>query len=104
MCEEAGYILLTTADHGNTEQMLNPDMGVPHTTHTTNPVPFITTGDPEKSKFVLDKDKGEEDEGALSNVVPTVLDLLGLDQPEGKSCLWRFPRCWVIAGSVLVQR
>ena len=44
------------------------------------------TGDPGKFKFVLDKDKGEEEEeGALCDVAPTVLDLLGLDQPEGKS-------------------
>jgi 2,3-bisphosphoglycerate-independent phosphoglycerate mutase len=106
VCEEAGYILLVTADHGNAEQMLNPDTSAPHTAHTTNAVPFIMTGDPEKFKFVLDKDKGEEeeDEGALSDVVPIVLDLLGLDQPGGKSCLWRFRRCWVIADSVLVQR
>jgi 2,3-bisphosphoglycerate-independent phosphoglycerate mutase len=104
-CEEAGYILLVTADHGNAEQMLNPDTGAPHTAHTTNAVPFIMTGDPEKFKLVLDKDKGEEeDEGALSDVVPTVLDLLGLDQPEGKSCLSRFRRCLVIADSVLEQR
>jgi 2,3-bisphosphoglycerate-independent phosphoglycerate mutase len=97
------YILLVTADHGNTERVLNPDTGTPHTAHITNPVPFIMTGDPEKFKFVLDKDKGEE-EGALSDIVLTVLDLLGLDQPEGKSCLWRFRHCWVIADSVLVQR
>ena len=85
-CEEAGYILLVTADHGNAEQMLNPDTGAPHTAHTTNPVQFIMTGDPGKFKFVLDKDKGEEEEeGALCDVAPTVLDLLGLDQPEGKS-------------------
>lgn len=91
-------ILLVTADYGNAEQMLNPDTGALHTAHTTNPVPFIMTGDPEKFKFVLDEDKGEEEE-ALSDAVPTVLDLLGLDQPEGKSCLWRFRRCWVIAGA-----
>jgi 2,3-bisphosphoglycerate-independent phosphoglycerate mutase len=105
-CEEAGHILLVTADHGNAEQMLNPDMGAPHTAHTTNAVPFIMTGDPEKFKLVLAKDKGEEeeDERALSDVVPTVLDLLGLNQPEGKSCLWRCRRCLVIADSVLVQR
>jgi 2,3-bisphosphoglycerate-independent phosphoglycerate mutase len=61
-CEEAGYILLVTADHGNAEQMLNPDTGAPLTAHTTNAVPLIMTGDPEKFKLVLDKDKGEEEE------------------------------------------
>ena len=63
--EEAGYILLVTADHDNAEQMLNPDTGAPHTAHTTNPVPFIMTGDPGKFKFVLDKDKGGGGGGAM---------------------------------------
>jgi 2,3-bisphosphoglycerate-independent phosphoglycerate mutase len=88
-CKEAGYLLLITADHGNAEQMLNPDTGAPHTAHTTNPVPFIMTGDPEKFKFTVDKKDGEEDEGALCDVAPTVLALLGLDQPEGKECILR---------------
>ncbi|KII93114.1 hypothetical protein PLICRDRAFT_35293 [Plicaturopsis crispa FD-325 SS-3] len=87
-CQEAGYILLVTADHGNAEQMLNPDTGAPHTAHTTNPVPFIMTGDPKKYKFTVDKEG--EDEGALADVAPTVLALLGLEQPEdmtGRSLL-----------------
>jgi len=89
-CQEAGYLLLITADHGNAEQMLNPDTGAPHTAHTTNPVPFIMTGDPKKFKFTVDRKDGEEEEGALCDVAPTVLDLLGLDQPEemtGRSLL-----------------
>jgi 2,3-bisphosphoglycerate-independent phosphoglycerate mutase len=77
--------LLITADHGNAEQMLNPDTGAPHTAHTTNPVPFILTGDPKKYKFTVDKNDGEEEEGALCDVSPTVLDLFGLDQPQGKT-------------------
>lgn len=75
--------MLITSDHGNAEQMLNPNTGAPHTAHTTNPVPFIMTGDPKKYKFTVDKG-GEEEEGALADVAPTVLALLGLDQPEGK--------------------
>lgn len=75
-CQEAGYILLITADHGNAEQMLNPETGAPHTAHTTNVVPFIMTGDPKKFKFTVDKKDGEEDEGALCDVAPTVLDIL----------------------------
>ncbi|KZV70249.1 cofactor-independent phosphoglycerate mutase [Peniophora sp. CONT] len=89
-CQEAGYILLVTADHGNAEQMLNPDTGAPHTAHTTNKVPFIMTGDPERFKFTVDKKDGEEDEGALCDVAPTVLDLLGFEKPEdmtGRSLL-----------------
>jgi 2,3-bisphosphoglycerate-independent phosphoglycerate mutase len=82
-CQEAVYLLLITADHGNAEQMLNPDTGAPHTAHTTNPVQFIMI-DPEKFKFAVDKRDGEEEEGALRDAAPTSLDLLGLDQPEGK--------------------
>ncbi|KAH9854492.1 cofactor-independent phosphoglycerate mutase [Lenzites betulinus] len=89
-CEAAGYILLVTADHGNAEQMVNPETGAPHTAHTTNPVPFIMTGDPKTLTFAEDKKDGEEEEGALCDVAPTVLDILGLPQPEemtGRSLL-----------------
>ena len=61
--------------------MLNPDTGTPHTAHMMNPVPFIMTGNPEKFKFKVDKNDREE--GVLCDVVPTVLDLLGLPQPDG---------------------
>ena len=87
--QEAGYILLITADHGNAEQMRNKETGAPHTAHTTNPVPLIMTGDPAKYMFVMDGDKmaaekegkgvqgtDEEEEGALCDVAPTVLDLM----------------------------
>ncbi|KAJ7589652.1 phosphoglycerate mutase [Mycena floridula] len=87
-CQEAGYILLVTADHGNAEQMKNLETGAPHTAHTTNPVPFIMTGDSKKYRFVEDKEG--EDEGALCDVAPTVLDLLGIAKPEemtGRSLL-----------------
>ncbi|KAI1789182.1 cofactor-independent phosphoglycerate mutase [Ganoderma leucocontextum] len=89
-CEEAGYILLVTADHGNAEQMINAETGAPHTAHTTNPVPFIMTGDPTKFAFTVDKKDGEEEEGALADVAPTVLDIMGLPKPEemtGRSLL-----------------
>lgn len=65
--------------------MLNPDTGAPHTAHTTNPVPFIITGDPKKYKFTEDKKDSDEEEGALCDVAPTILALLGIDQPEGMS-------------------
>ncbi|KAJ7055575.1 phosphoglycerate mutase [Mycena amicta] len=89
-CQRAGYVLLVTADHGNAEQMRNAETGAPHTAHTCNPVPFIIAL-PEVSKgkyaFVEDKPKeeGKEQEyepGALCDVAPTILDLMGLDQPE----------------------
>ncbi|TFK56313.1 cofactor-independent phosphoglycerate mutase [Heliocybe sulcata] len=84
-CQEAGYVLLVTADHGNAEQMVNPETGAPHTAHTTNAVPFIMTGDAKKLSFSVDKKDGEEEEGALADVAPTVLDILGLPQPEEMS-------------------
>lgn len=90
-CQEAGYILLITADHGNAEQMRNLETGAPHTAHTTNPVPFIMTGDPEKYKFTEDKEG--EDEGALCDVAPTVLALLGLPQPEGTTTDFLLTSC-----------
>ncbi|MFL5982789.1 MAG: 2,3-bisphosphoglycerate-independent phosphoglycerate mutase [Gaiellaceae bacterium] len=73
-----GGVALITADHGNAEQMLEADGTSPHTAHTTNPVPLVIT-EPE----VALRDTGE-----LSDLVPTVLALLGFKQPlqmTGKS-------------------
>jgi 2,3-bisphosphoglycerate-independent phosphoglycerate mutase len=69
--EQRGGVALITADHGNAEQMLEEDGKSPHTAHTTNPVPLIVT-DPE----VTLRDTGE-----LADLAPTVLDLLGFEQP-----------------------
>ncbi len=71
--EKAGARLLVTADHGNAEMMIDPATGGPHTAHTTNPVPFV----------VVDAHgaHGLRDGGALCDVGPTILRLLGLDQP-----------------------
>jgi 2,3-bisphosphoglycerate-independent phosphoglycerate mutase len=66
----AGGVTLVTADHGNAETMLEPD-GSPHTRHTTNPVPLVVT---------LPEVELREG-GELSDLVPTCLDLLGLEQP-----------------------
>jgi 2,3-bisphosphoglycerate-independent phosphoglycerate mutase len=68
---EKGGALIVTADHGNCEQMLEPD-GSPNTAHSTNPVPVIVTDS------AVDLREG----GILADVAPTVLDLLGIPQPE----------------------
>ena len=73
--EGSGARLLITADHGNCEQMIDPESGGPHTAHTTNPVPFL----------VVDHDDVEvalRDGGSLCDVGPTILGMLGMGQPE----------------------
>ncbi len=68
---EAGGEMLITADHGNAEMMADPETGQPHTAHTNNPVPLIYIGRP-----------GEfNDSGALCDIAPTLLYIMGLKQP-----------------------
>jgi len=71
--QKAGARIMVTADHGNCEMMIDPETGGPHTAHTTNPVPFIVV-DP-------DGDRPMRAGGALCDVGPTVLTMLGLEQP-----------------------
>ena len=71
--EKVGARLLITADHGNCELMIDPAGGGPHTAHTTNPVPLVVV-DPTG-------DRPLRDGGSLSDVGPTILTMLGLDQP-----------------------
>jgi 2,3-bisphosphoglycerate-independent phosphoglycerate mutase len=81
--KQHGGAMLITADHGNAEMMVDPITGGPHTYHTTNPVPFIVVNEDAK-KFTLRPD------GALQDISPTVLSLLGLQQPKqmtGRSLL-----------------
>jgi 2,3-bisphosphoglycerate-independent phosphoglycerate mutase len=66
-----GGVCVVTADHGNADHMLEPD-GSPNTAHSLNPVPLIVTT-PEVELRAED--------GILADVAPTVLDLLGVDQP-----------------------
>ncbi|WP_135503987.1 2,3-bisphosphoglycerate-independent phosphoglycerate mutase [Roseovarius aestuariivivens] len=69
---EMGGALVVTADHGNCETMIDPVSGGPHTAHTTNPVPVIVMGAPEGTALRS---------GRLADLAPTVLELMGLDQP-----------------------
>lgn len=67
------YVVLLTADHGNADYAVNPD-GTPNTAHSLNPVQFIVIGAGDEVKAVKD--------GALCNVAPTILKLMGIPQPE----------------------
>lgn len=72
--QEAGGELLITADHGNAEQMRGRDTGQPHTAHTSNMVPLVYLGRP-----------AALDDGVLADVAPTLLALMGLEQPAEMS-------------------
>lgn len=67
------YVVLLTADHGNADYAVNPD-GTPNTAHSLNPVQFIVIGAGDEVKTVKD--------GALCNVAPTILKLMGIPQLE----------------------
>ncbi|WP_417859016.1 2,3-bisphosphoglycerate-independent phosphoglycerate mutase [Xanthomarina gelatinilytica] len=68
---EHNYTTILIADHGNCETMINPD-GSPNTAHTTNPVPII----------LIDKDLKTIKDGVLGDIAPTILKLMGIEQPE----------------------
>ena len=76
--------MIVTADHGNAEQMIDPASGGPQTAHTTNPAPFIVAAEHavpavgfkgDARRFTLKPD------GALRDIAPTVLGILGVPQP-----------------------
>jgi len=64
---------IITADHGNAETMIDPVTGGPHTYHTTNPVPLIYVSEP--------KAAGVRSGGALRDISPTILAILGIEKP-----------------------
>jgi 2,3-bisphosphoglycerate-independent phosphoglycerate mutase len=70
-CRDAGAILVMTADHGNAEQMIDPETGEPHTAHTTNPVPLV----------VCARGRPLAGGGSLADVAPTLLGLQGIAPP-----------------------
>ena len=73
---EVGGEVCITADHGNADQMVDPDTGAPFTAHTTNPVPFIVVSD-RVSEIASD--------GALCDIAPTMLTLAGMEIPAEMS-------------------
>ncbi|MBP3597044.1 MAG: 2,3-bisphosphoglycerate-independent phosphoglycerate mutase [Clostridia bacterium] len=66
-----GGTLLITADHGNSEQMVDQKTGEPYTAHTTNPVPLALIGLNKKLK-----------EGRLADLAPTMLEIMGIEKPS----------------------
>jgi 2,3-bisphosphoglycerate-independent phosphoglycerate mutase len=73
--------MIVTADHGNLEQMRDPTTGEPHTAHTVGPVPLVSVG---ARRATL------REGGALRDIAPTLLDLLGVPAPAamtGRSLL-----------------
>jgi 2,3-bisphosphoglycerate-independent phosphoglycerate mutase len=73
---EMDVAMLLTADHGNAEVMENKKTHQPQTAHTTNPVPFI----------IIDNKKYDlKESGALSDIAPTVLDIMGIEKPQEMS-------------------
>ena len=82
--KETGGVLFICADHGNAEQLLDYETGEPFTAHTTNPVPFVLVNADPAYKL--------REGGCLADIAPTLIELLGLKQPEemtGKSLLVR---------------
>jgi len=71
--ESAGTRLIVTADHGNAEMLIDPETGGPHTAHTTNPVPLVVVDWEQEQRLRTG--------GALCDVAPTILSMLGIEQP-----------------------
>ena len=66
------YEIIIIADHGNADNAINPD-GTPNTAHSLNPVPFI---------YVTDNKNATVENGVLADVAPSILHVMGLEQPE----------------------
>lgn len=77
-CIKNGVTMLLTADHGNSEVMVNPETGKPQTAHTTNKVPFVLINGPKGVQL--------KEDGALCNIAPTILQLLGIQKPAEMDC------------------
>lgn len=81
---DVGGVMFICADHGNAEQLVDYETGAPFTAHTTNQVPFILVN--------ADPAYGLREGGCLADIVPTLIELMGKEQPmemTGKSLLVR---------------
>ncbi len=77
-CVKNDIVMLLTADHGNSEVMVNELTGKPQTAHTTNKVPFVLINAPSEVELV--------ETGALCNIAPTVLDIMNIEKPAEMTC------------------
>ena len=82
--KEVGGVMFICADHGNAEQLIDYETGEPHTAHTTNQVPFVLVN--------YDEGYGLREGGCLADIIPTLIEIMGMKQPAemtGKSLLVR---------------
>ena len=70
--------MVLTADHGNAETMVDEKTGKPQTAHTTNEVPLVIINAPKAIEL--------KENGALCNVAPTILELMGIQKPAEMDC------------------
>ena len=80
--KEVNGQMFICADHGNAEQLIDPETGAPFTAHTTNPVPFLLVNADPAYKL--------REGGCLADIAPTLIELMGMEQPKemtGKSLL-----------------
>ena len=85
--QEENYSVIVTADHGNCEQLIDPETGEPHTQHTTNPVPIVFCDDALRGQALRPM-------GILADVAPTLLELAGAGDTAPRT-----GRLWAIAGA-----
>ena len=77
-CKANGITMVLTADHGNAETMVDETTCKPQTAHTTNEVPFVIINGPKNIEL--------KEDGALCNVAPTILELMGIEKPAEMNC------------------
>lgn len=71
--KKAGGVMFLCADHGNAEELIDPETGGVWTAHTTNPVPFILINGPEGARL--------KENGRLCDIAPTLIEIMGMEKP-----------------------